>query len=189
MSEEKNVDIVETLEPAAQVYSVTLAEGTDAEVTLYQKPLSFFGKIELFSVLGAAVEKALSEGTTIAELLDVPDKKPDEISGEALKEADVFIKALARAVQFAPDLFEEIYCIALRVPRGQRDYIKELLREEDDEKMMGVANTFVNQNWQAMMDFFSEQISPLIANISERLQSESTSSKPSNPTRARTPKQ
>lgn len=182
-----DTDVLETLEPSVPVYKVVLAEGTDYEVTLQQRPLSFFGKIELFSVLGEAIEKALSEGATLSELLDVPENTG--LDTDSLREADVFIKAIARVVRFVPDLLEDIYCISLSVKRSDREYVKELLREESDEKMMAVANQFVDQNWDAIMDFFSEQVKPMIAKVSSKLESRSTSSKPSKATRARTPKQ
>lgn len=187
MSEQDTeVNVLETLEPSKTTYRVVLAEGTENETVLYQKPLSFFGKIELFSVLGDAVEKALSEGAAISELLDVP---VGGISTSSLGDADVFVKSIARIVKFAPDLLENIYCISLNVRKGDREYVKILLEDIDDDQGMEILNHFIDQNWDAMMDFFSKQVIPLVDKVSSKIQSRSTQSKPSKATRARTRKQ
>ncbi len=59
----------------------------------------------------------------------------------------------------------------------------------DDEQAVEIMNNFVDQNWDAMTDFFSKQLSPLIGKVSEKLQSQSTPSKPSKASRTRTQKQ
>ena len=180
MSEQdtEKVDVVEILEPSAQIFTIVLAAGTDRETVLYQKPLSFFRKIEFFSVLGEAIEKALAEGTTISEILDVPESAPGTLTTGDLKEADMFVKAIARVVRFVPDLLEDVYCISLNVRRGEREEVKELLREMDDEQGMEILNNFVDQNWDAMMDFFSKQMSQLLEKVSQKVQSRSMSLKP-----------
>lgn len=179
---EKEVDVVESLEPKAQVYRVVLAEGTENEIVLTQKPLSFFGKIELFSVLGNAVEKALTSGTTISDLLETPEGSVD-----SFKEADAFVGAIASVAKVAPELISDIFCIALGVKRGEREYIKELLENENDEKMLEVERHFIEQNTEAVLDFFAQQMK-LVQETSQKMQSKSTSSKPSKATRQRTTK-
>ena len=180
---EKEVNVVDVLEPKAQNYKVVLAEGTDDELVLYQKPLSFFGKIELFSVLGDAVEKALISGTTVSDLLETPAGA----SADEFKEADAFIKAIASVVQVAPDLLGDIFCISLGVKRGEREYVKQLLEEIDDEKGSEILRHFFEQNVEAIMDFFGRQMS-LFQDVSQMMQSRSTSSKPSNRSPRRTQK-
>src|SRR3972149_5603716 len=180
----KDVDIIETLEPSATTYTVVLAEGTDDELVLYQKPLSFFGKIELFSVLGNAVEKALAGGTTVADLLETPQGATVDAFGEA----DAFIKAIAKIAQVAPELIGDIYCISLGVKRGDRDFVKELLYDLDDKTGSEIEKRFLVQNMEAIMDFFVQQKS-LVLEVSEKMQSKSTSSKPSKATQTPTQKQ
>src|SRR3990170_6090566 len=106
---EKEIDVIEVLEPSAQIYTVVLAKDTENELVLTQKPLSFFGKIELFSVLGSAIEKALAQGSVISDFLEVPENK------EGLGEADTFIKAISKIAQVAPDLVGDIFCISFGV--------------------------------------------------------------------------
>jgi hypothetical protein len=178
MSETETIDVVETLEPSAQVYTVELGDNT-----YIQSPLTFFRKIELFSVLADAIDKALSEGAIISEFLDeIPGSTSD------LKEADVFVKAIVKIVRFAPDILSDIFCISLNVKKNERKELKEQLEELDDEQAMDILNHFIDQNWDAMMDFFSKQVSPLVAKVSEKVQSQSTSSKPSKVSPARTQK-
>lgn len=176
------VDTVEVLEPAAKNYEEEIGG-----VTYTQKPLSFFGKVEFFSVLADAIERALSEGISIGELLDeMPNA--DTNPGD-LREADVFIKALAKVLKVAPDLLHNIYAISLGVKRNQREEFSAALEEIDDEQAVRILNQFIDQNWDAVMDFFSKQVRPLIQNVSEKIQSESTPSKPSKASRQRTAKQ
>lgn len=173
------VDVIEVLEPAAENFEVSIAG-----VTYVQTPLTFFRKIELFSVLADAVDKALSEGALISELLDeIPDSTTN------LKEADVFVKAIVKVVKYAPDLLSDIFAISLNVPQNSRRSFKEDLETIDDDTAMGILNHFIDQNWDAMMDFFSKQVSPLIAKVSEKVQSPSTSSTPLKGSRRRTAKQ
>jgi len=174
---ETTVDVVEVLEPSTRVYEVTIGD------TLYfQKPLSFFGKIEFFSVLGDAVEKALASGTTVTELLE-----GDVLSGTG-GDADSLIKGIAKIARIAPELLGDIFAISLGVPRSERVDFKESLELLTDEQGNAIINQFVDQNWEAMEDFFSAQ-SNLVKKVSEKMQSKSTSSKPSKATRTRTQKQ
>lgn len=184
---EKETDTLEVFDSSAQVYNVVLAEGTDEERTFEQKPLTFFGKIELFSVLADTIEKALSEGASLGELLDeLP--AASNMNANQLAETDVLVRALAKIIKYSPDLLKDIYCISLGVKRNERDEVKELMETMDDEAGVAVLNHFIEQNWDAMMDFFSKQVGPILATVSGKLQSESTPSKPSKATRQRTPK-
>jgi len=173
------VDTTEVLQSSVPEYEEEIGD------TLYiQQPLSFFGKIELFSVLANAVEKALADGALISELLDDIPAASDIGS---ISEADVLVKALAKVMKFAPETLQEIFAISLKVKRNERTYFFQNLEEISDEQAMRILNHFIDQNWDAVMDFFKEQVKPLLANVSEKLQSPSTSSKPSKASRRRTP--
>ena len=175
MSETETIDVVETLEPSSPNYEIVIGDRT-----FTQKSLSFFGKIELFSVLADTIEKALSEGATLGELLEELPTDTQNVKASDLAETDVLVRVIAKLVKFAPEILEDVFCISLNVKRGEREEVKELLREElSDDEAMTILNQFINQNWDAIMDFFSKQVSPLIQNVSEKMQSRSTSSKPS----------
>lgn len=178
-----SVTELEVLESAVPNY--------DEEIggTIYtQEPLSFFGKIELFSVLADAVEKALAEGAIISEFLeDLPETA--NLSASSFSEADVVVKAVAKLMKYAPETLQDIFAISLKVKRNERARFFEDIEEISDEQAMRILNHFIDQNWDAIMDFFKEQVRPLINNVSQRLQSESTSSKPSKASPRRTRKQ
>lgn len=183
---EVEVDPVDTLVPDTQTYYYTFGEG-DSAITLTQKPLSFFGKMEFFSVMGKAIEKVLSEGVSISEILDTPD--PDQpLSSNSLAEADSFVKAIATAVQYAPEILEDLYCVILGVPRSERVYVKLVLeRDMTDDDGVDILERFVDQNVSVMVSFFAERILPLVSKITAKFQT-SEPSKPSKPTRASTRK-
>lgn len=183
------VEPTEVLEPSAQNLVVVLAKDTEEEYVLVQKPLTFFGKMEFFAVMGKAIEKALADGSTISELLDVPDRGDGKLSTDDLKDADVFVKAIAKLIQYAPELMGDLYCVVLGIPRGEREYAKFRLENElTDDQGFDILNTFIDQNWEVMIDFFSEKILPLFKKVTEKVQ-ESTSSKSSKPTPQSTRKQ
>src|SRR5574342_637844 len=128
MSEQNTNDVLETLEPSAQNYEVQLGDRV-----FVQSPLSFFRKVELFSVLADAIDKALSEGAIISEFLeDIPESTSD------IAEADVFVKAIAKIIKFAPDILSDIFCISLNVKRNERTEVKELLEDLNDEQAMTI---------------------------------------------------
>ena len=174
-------NIVEVLEPSVPNYE----EEIGGEIYI-QKPLSFFGKIEFFSVLADGIERALSEGISLGELLDdIPDASTNPSD---LREADVFIKALAKVLKVAPDLLTSIFAISLGVKRNERTQFFSALEDIEDEQAVRILDHFIDQNWDAVMDFFKERVKPLIQNVSEKLQSESTPLKPSKASRQRTAK-
>jgi hypothetical protein len=185
MTESVEPEAIDVLESPAQNYEVTLPESEEGpELTLSQKPLSFFGKMELFSVLGGAVDKALNEGLSISDLFDVPEDR----NAESFQEADLFVKAVLKLVKDAPDLLLNLYNVILAVPRGQRDYISSRLEADlDDEQGIAILEHFVDQNWDVMKDFFKEKIMPLTSKIGAKFQ-ESGSSKPSKATQQNTPR-
>lgn len=182
------VDEVEVLEPAAPSYNFTFGKDDD-RVTYVQRPLSFFGKMELFSVLGAAVDQAMAAGDlSLNDIFNIPTADVSD-----LKEADLFIGAVAKVVQHVPELLKDIYCISLAVPRHEREYVKELMEAPVDEGGLSdddgirLLNNFVDQNWDAMLDFFSAKMLPLLGKILGG--QELPSSKPSKATQRRTRKQ
>lgn len=163
-------EIIESIEPDLEEREVVVGEG-DQALYFTQKPLSFFGKIEFFSVVGKAVEKVLSEGGTLSEILDVPDYDKGAPLATSMSEADVFIKAFSKLVQHAPEILLDLYCVVLAVPRGQREYVSLRLEQDlDDETGTQIMDTFVEQNWEVLTNFFKERILPLANKIQKKVQ-------------------
>lgn len=193
MSEEKVSEVLneaENLIPSGQVAYYTFGNEDLGTLTCKQRPLSFFGKIELFALLGGAVENALKEGgLSVAEFLG---DTPDNIG--QLGEADNFVQTIARFVQYAPEFLLDLYVIALGVPKGEREYVKAVmeLHEDDgglsDDQGMEILQVFLDQNWTALLDFFKEKIVPLVSRMTSGQAPGSASSKRSKATVATTQK-
>jgi len=160
-------DTLDVLAPSEVYYEI--GEGND-KLVLVQKPLSFFGKIEFFSVVGKAVQKILIDGGSLSELLDTPDFDPTVPLTSNVTDADVFVKALSKIVESAPELLKDLYLVILSVPKGQREYYALRLEELTDEQGMKILDTFVDQNWEVMTSFFKEQMLPLFNKISKKVQ-------------------
>lgn len=183
------VEPTEVLESYSQSYKVVLAEGTDDELTLTQRPLTFFGKMEFFSVMGRAVDRAIADGLSVSDLFDVPEREDGTINAEAFKEADMFVKAVVKLISQSEELMLEMYSVILGVPRAERMHVQELMKEEmTDEQGATVLNNFIDQNWDVMVSFFVQQVKPLFKKVSKKFQG-SASSKPSRATRQTTQKQ
>lgn len=166
---------VEILEPSAKVTSITI--GGQEYV---QRPLNFFQKMDLFAVLGDALDKAMSgpNGLSLNSLLDVPDAREGSLTSEDFLDADAFVRAVARLIQFAPELLQDVYCIILGVPRNRRADFKPVLENElSDDEGFQIIETFIDQNWEVLRDFFGQRIQPLITKVQG-----SESSTPSSPT-------
>ena len=191
----ENEDVAEVLEPEAQIRTVTVGKDPYA-LTYLQRPVSFFQKVELFALLGGALDKAMSgpDGLTVGDLFDGPAGLGTELNTQNLKDADMFVRSLAKLVQYSPDLLLDLYVVILGVPRNERAMVKDMMDQNEaegglsDEDGFGILNTFVDQNWDVLADFFGSRIKPLISKVSNKLQ-ESAPSKPLKNTRRTTPKE
>jgi hypothetical protein len=191
----KSEDATEVLVPAVEHRVVTIGQDP-LRYSYVQKPLSFFQKMEVFAVLGKALDRAMSgpDGITVSELLDGPNAVEGELSADNFRDADTFVRAISKLVQFAPEILLDLFVVVLGVPRGQRDLVKEMIdMPEDegglsDEDGIGILETFIDQNWEVMVDFFTVKIQPLIKRVTSKLP-ESQPSKPSKNTQQATPKQ
>lgn len=168
-------ETVETLEPGAQEHVVTVGKD-DQALSFVQRPLSFFGKMDLFAVLGGVMNRAMSgpDGVTLGEIIDsMPSGDVKDI-----RDADVFARGAARLAMMAPDAIGDLICVLLAVPRGQREYVKEVMGLPEgqgglsDEEGMGILRRGVDQNWEVLVAFFTHQVADLAKGISDRVQPE-----------------
>ena len=182
-------DPTDVIEPQVEALVIRLSEGTENELVLVQRPLTFFGKLEFFSVVGKAIESALGDGVSIAELLEVPDRQAGApLSAETFKEADTFAKAVANLIQYVPEILLDLYCVVFAVPRHEREYVKMRMEHElTDEQGFQVLDRFLDQNWDVLTSFFTDRILPLVSKVSGKVRN-SASSKPSKATRQTTRK-
>lgn len=170
-----------------------ISEGAPLYERMYvQRPLSYFGKIEIFGLLGATVDKAMKDGMSIDSVMQVGDV----FAGQA-NNMDSFIGGIARLAMYAPELLMELYCIALAVPRGERDWVKSVWERPasegglNDEDGLEVLAVFVEQNGEALRDFFTQKMPDVAKDLMAMFTDqapvvESPSSKRSKPTQRRT---
>jgi len=179
-------DTVEVLEPSHEPVVVTI--GQDPFQSSYTlQPLSFFQKIEFFSVLGGALNAAMSgpDGLTLSELFEGPSALGDTLENQNWADADTFVKAIAVLLQFAPDLFANMYLVILGVPRSQRALMRGIMEDTEergglsDEQGFLILETFIDQNWEVLVDFFKNRVLPLGQKISKKMQPQE--SQPSTP--------
>lgn len=165
--ETEPTDVLEIL--AEQEVYYEIGEGDD-KIVLVQKPLTFFGKIEFFSVVGKAVQKILIDGGSLSEILNTPDYDPSVPIQSQVTDADVFVNALSKIIEAAPELLSDLYLVILNVPKGQREYYALRLQELSDDQGMQILDVFIDQNWEVMVSFFNEKMLPLFNKISKKVQ-------------------
>jgi hypothetical protein len=198
--EDTTEEMVEALAPEAEEVDVTVGVG-DYERTYTMRPLSFFQKMELVAVIGKALDQAMAgdEGLSLDDLLEV-EGFDGEIDRDSMKDADLFVRSIAKLAQYAPDLLEEVYCIALGVPRGRRKVAKEIMTAPEalggltDDQGILILETFIDQNLEVLVDFFTVRLMPVLTRIGKKTglsltptpteQDSSTPSKPSAQTTA-----
>ena len=132
--------------------------------TYTQKPLSFFGKMEFFSIVGSAVDLALQEGVTMNQLMaGATSVSAWGRGGDGMQDADSMMKLLARLMVFSPTLLADMYVVFLGVPRGEREAVKSvMIGSEDegglnDEDAVRILHTFIDQNAEALQRFFVQE--------------------------------
>lgn len=169
---EKVDDLIETVAPSAAVREQRIFVLDDTspyngfDRTYTQKPLSFFGKTEFVRLIGRAIDNALSgdDGVSITQLVGVGNLND-------LTTTDVFIKALARLAEYAPDLLKQSYMISLGVPRHERDVVSNILDMSNDPESGGglsdddgfaIMETFVAQNAKTLADFFTVRLRKIV---------------------------
>jgi len=163
---------LQELRPAGAKREQKLRLG-DSEATYVQKPLSFYGKVQLFSVLGEAIDRGMSgpDGLSIDEVLGTDPAQLAKQAQSGSMEVDGMARAIARLASYSPELLLEVYCVALNVPEGERPWAKLAMKqnEEDgglsDDDGIEIMETFLEQNEAALRDFFVQRLIPLFTRM------------------------
>jgi hypothetical protein len=162
-------------------------KGERKEAVYVQKGLSWFGKLELYGLLGQAV-KIVLEGDSplgVSSLLGfaqsprqmvndlmgglpgadtAPDRQQSEENQEI--EAGKILSAFAQVVSIAPELLEQAYCVVLGIPKTWRNWaINWAFPNMDDEMGKDILHTFVDQNWGVMEDFFGRELPKIMKRV------------------------
>jgi hypothetical protein len=159
-----------------------------SEQVYVQKGLTWFGKLELYGLLGQAVkvvmegENPLGLGTVldmaknprqmIADLMgdlpgaDTAPDRSDENESDVELEAGRVLAAFAQVVAMAPDLLKQAYCVALAIPKAHRNWAVEwAFPNMDDEMGQDILHAFVDQNWGVMEDFFAHELPRILKRV------------------------
>jgi hypothetical protein len=171
-------------------------EGVRIEKVYLQQGLSWFGKIELYGLLGQAVRVVL-EGDNplgIGNMVDMvqnprqmlgdmmgmmpgAEDSPDEFIGpesDMEVEAGKILAAFAEVVAQAPQLLSAAYCIVLGIPKTHRNWAVEwAFPNMDDEMGKDILHAFIDQNWGVMEDFFAQELPKIVKRIVKARQSHS----------------
>src|SRR4051812_24383786 len=170
------------------------SEGRRVERTYTQKGLMWFGKIELYGLLGQAVRVVL-EGDNpmgignmldfaqnprqmVSDLISLPGGQdaPDreEVVEDMEVEAGKVLAAFAEIVAQAPQLLAHAYCIVLAIPKTHRNWaIEWAFPNIDDETGQDILHAFIDQNWGVMEDFFAHELPKIMRRIVKARQSHS----------------
>lgn len=149
---------LDILDPKAPTKDWTFTDG-DTTMTYTQKPLTFFGKIEFFSLVGDTVDKLNTEENPL---------NITELFG-ATASFDSLVAVLARVAGQAPEALQEAYCIFLAVPGGERLWVKNRLENDlSDEDGMGILELFIDQNADELKSFFDVKGKSLLAKAQKK---------------------
>ena len=162
-AKEESEDILEAIIPSAEprVWEI----GGEKYI---QRPLNFLGKMQWFSLIGNALDRALSgENAISVNSLFTAPTRGGEMRAEDFRDADTFIHAVAKLLSVAPNFLVDSYCIWLNVPDYERPLVVEQMKlpVEDggmsDDMGMDIIETFLDQNYDALANFFGDRIGKL----------------------------
>lgn len=143
-----------------EIINLTLPEIGDVVI----RPLGFFAKTELFSLLAGAVNDLFTEGASLTEVLGELDLSEQSIaalksgssSPQADRQAEVIARVIVKFALRAPKLLDDLFLIALQTkPEEKKAFLNALHNPEfDDENAFALLNAFVDLNGSAFIDFF-----------------------------------
>jgi hypothetical protein len=180
-------DVVDIIQPKIEPVQRTVKD--DVETRKYtQRPLSFFGKLEFFSLIGDTVDVALQTGLTVNTMLEAMPASTG-LSARDFSDVDSFVLAISKLMKYAPDLLRDCYCVWLNVPIEERAWAKQCFEKMSDEEGIDIIETFIDQNAEAIENFFRKEVTKLWSRVQRQREESSQSSSNSNHSRQRTRKQ
>lgn len=185
VEEEENP--VEVIKGKSEPVERILSDGVDTRKYI-QRPLSYFGKLEFFSMIGETVDVALQTGLTVNTMLEAMPGQGANIQASDFADVDSFFMAIAKLTRYAPDLLKDCYCVWLNVPFDERMWAKQRLDEISDDEGIDIIETFLDQNTEAIENFIREKVIGLWKRAQSLRADSPQSSNNSKRTRRRTPK-
>lgn len=174
-AQKKEEDTLDILKPKAEPKQWTIGKD-DISRQYVQKPLSFIGKMQWFSLVGEVLDKAMGgqNALSINSLMSAPSGQPDQLTMQDFRNADTFIHAVGKLLVYAPDFLTKSYCIWLSVPEYERELAKQIMElppEEGgltDDQGLEIIEVFIDQNYEALDTFFREKLADLQKRIQAR---------------------
>ena len=173
--QEDEVDVLDVLVPKKDPKVWTIGIG-EYERTYIQRKLSFIAKMQWFSLVGEVLDKALSGPNKMSMnslLTGAPSPRTGTLSVADFTDADTFVQALGKLLSHAPDFLLDSYAIWLGVPASEKELAKQIfaLPEEDgglsDDQGMEIIEVFIDQNYDALDDFFRRRIAELRRRVAQ----------------------
>jgi len=183
----EEIDVVDTIQPKIEPVTRTIKD--DVETRKYvQKPLSYFGKLEFFSLIGDTVDTALQTGLTVNTVLEAMPASTG-LSARDFSDVDSFVLAISKLMKYAPDLLKDCYCVWLNVPIEERAWAKDCFEKLSDEEGIDIMEVFIDQNAKTIEDFFRKKVTRLWNRVQRLREESSQSSSNSKPLARRTRRQ
>lgn len=158
MANEEMKEEIETIEPRTAPRVWHFADG-DIAATYEQLPLSFFRKVEFFSLVGDTIDSLSDDGKPL---------NVNELFGTDAN-LDNLIAVVSRVASRAPEALQEMYCIFLNVPRRERVWAKAYMEAKlTDEEGMEILEVFIDQNADDLRSFFDQKGRHLLTKIQVR---------------------
>jgi hypothetical protein len=190
-------DVIDILKPKAQPKEWTFGppDNPDNQRTYIQRPLSYFGKMQFFALVGEVIDKALAgdNGLRLGSFFEGPRiGAGGMISMSDFSDAETFLQAVAKLLVYAPDFLERCYCIWLSVPDFERPWAREMMSRTADEGGLSdddgieIVEIFLDQNWESIDGFFRERVGLLRERV-QVLRKKSEESRQSKPSKATPP--
>lgn len=166
--------------------------GQARQIEYTQAELSFFEKQQFMTLLTEFVDKFISGelGISLQQLFEGDLRKrvqiPTEFTGEQaenlLNENAGIIQAIIKVVNALPNLQQEIFLLALGVPRNEREFARQIMIGPvhrgglTDDQGFEILKTFMTQNAKAIRTFFEERGADLVAHFRREVLEETVDS-------------
>lgn len=161
-------DVIDILQPKSAPRTWDIGP-ENMRRTYIQRPLGFLAKMQFFSLVGEALDKALSgpNKMSLGGLLSAPGGRGSALSMDDFRDADTFVQAISKLLAAAPDFLVDSYCLWLGVPDYEQEVVKELMKlpPDDggltDDQGLEMIEVFIDQNYDALNSFFTERLGGL----------------------------